>query len=449
MRTNLRQIALGLLIVAFTLAGCSVDDPTAPTTVTNQMPVPFAALGNSLTAGFINGGLIEGGQAASFPRLISSQAGWGEVTQPTVSSPGVGSSGSALYVDATGAITSDEVANPLALLANATNPNPYANMGVPGATTWDVLNATSAATSQSGANPFFDMILRNSALPPGGTTQFDQVKALLPSALTLWIGANDILGGATGGNPVVGVNVTPSANWEVLFDMVLDSVATIGADMVAVGTIPSITSAPYFTTVPLETDVPGVGLTPWHTEEDNVEYILLPMGALLDATFLPAAFGGTDSIPSTMTLTTAEADAVGATIDAYNTHIESEASDRGWALADVAAALEDIGAGTVELNLFYSWSAAGQNTTSAFSLDGIHPSEKGYAEVANVFIEAFNETYGTEISTVDITSISNTVGFENSPGFVPPHGKMSNGPVFTDSGRQSLAALPELFGSAR
>ncbi len=454
MRSHVLFPALGLLIVALALAGCSADDPAATAIQANQNPLTYVALGNSLTAGFINGGLIQGGQDGSYPRLISAQAMWSDVTQPTVLWPGIGSTPgrSALYVDNEGAITSKAVTpeDAALLLANATHPVPYSNMGVPGATTADLLVATNYLTSQSGTNPFFDMILRNHALRPGGNTQFDQAKALNPKAVTLWIGANDVLGGATGGNPVFGTNVTPAEFWEGLCDDVLDSVATIGADYVAVATIPSITSAAYFTTVSLEYEIEGVGSIPWQTDEDDVTHILLTYGTLLDDTYLPAPYGtGTASIPSTGTLTSAEAAAVEATIDAYNDHIESEAAARGWALADVAQALDDIGAGTAELNLFFGWGPTGQNKTSAFSLDGIHPSEKGYAKVANVFIEAFNGNYDLEIPTVDLASIHNTTGFDESPGYVPPHGKLSAGPLFSESGLRAMEGLPAMLGSGQ
>lgn len=447
--------ALGLLVVALALAGCSADDPAATAIDTNQNPVTFAALGNSLTAGFINGGLIQGGQDGSFSRLLASQAGWGFVAQPTVLWPGIGSTSgrSALYVDLTGAITSYEVLNPFPLLANATHPVPYNNMGVPGATTADVLTAIDAGTSQSGRNSFFDLILRNSRLRPGDTNQFDQVRALHPKAMTLWIGCNDILGGAAGGNPVVASdgNITPFEDWEILFDAVLDSVETIGADIVAVATIPGITSAAYFTTVPLGFPVSEFETIPWLTDEEDVAYILLPIGSSLDNSYLPAPYGlGAASIPGTMTLTTAEADVVGSTIDAYNDHIEEEAALRGWALVDIAAVLEELSTDTADVNRLFGWSASGQNVNSAFSLDGIHPSEKGYGVIANAFIAAINATYETDIPALDPGSITNATGFEAiESGFVPPHGKLGAGPIFSESGRKTLSGLPTLLGNGR
>jgi hypothetical protein len=41
-------------------------------------------------------------------------------------------------------------------------------------------------------------------------------------------------------------------------------------------------------------------------------------------------------------------------------------------------------------------------TGGAFSLDGVHPSPRGYALIANKFIEAINMTYGSNLKGVDL-----------------------------------------------
>ncbi len=41
-------------------------------------------------------------------------------------------------------------------------------------------------------------------------------------------------------------------------------------------------------------------------------------------------------------------------------------------------------------------------TGGLFSLDGVHPTQKGYAVVANLFIDAINAHYGSSIPKVDI-----------------------------------------------
>jgi hypothetical protein len=41
-------------------------------------------------------------------------------------------------------------------------------------------------------------------------------------------------------------------------------------------------------------------------------------------------------------------------------------------------------------------------TGGAFSLDGVHPSARGYALIANKFLEAINAKYGSTFKPVDL-----------------------------------------------
>jgi lysophospholipase L1-like esterase len=41
-------------------------------------------------------------------------------------------------------------------------------------------------------------------------------------------------------------------------------------------------------------------------------------------------------------------------------------------------------------------------TGGAFSLDGVHPSPRGYALIANEFIKAINAKYGSNLKGVDL-----------------------------------------------
>ncbi|NNE09675.1 MAG: hypothetical protein HKN20_14030, partial [Gemmatimonadetes bacterium] len=271
---------LAALLFAWVLAGCSANAPDAPViSETNlDIPVTLGALGNSLTAGLINGGLIESGQVASFPNVVAQNMGIMDFAQPIVGAPGFGPLGTPLFVNGDGAITSaplDPSVVP-SLLRNAFHPVPYDNMGVPGALTTDILNAIDATTSAGLGNPFFNLVLRNAdprapgvGLPPGGLTQLDQMLALRPTFLLLWIGANDILAGATAGNPEIGVNVTPLASFEADFVAISDAIAGAGLSRVVVANMPSVLAAPRFTTIPLTAEVaPGVHVR-WVMDEDT------------------------------------------------------------------------------------------------------------------------------------------------------------------------------------
>ena len=209
MQTRSVFILLGLLSfgAATLFLGCTADTPSAPniplTPAQQAQSFRVVAIGNSLTAGYINSGLLYDGQIAGFPNLLTQSvfpvpatlppqipptAPGSYLAMPLVagspSARGFGAPNSqgipqsSMYVAASGAIVTDDVLDPTALLLNAEWPLPYDNLGVPGALTADVVSAIDAGSSVSGANAFFDLILRNSVLPPFDTTQIDQLTSL-------------------------------------------------------------------------------------------------------------------------------------------------------------------------------------------------------------------------------------------------------------------------------
>ncbi len=511
MRTQHILIALAalLLLAAGSLSGCSVDQPNAPdiplTSSDLRAARPVVSIGNSLTAGFQNGGLAITGQLAGFPQVLTALVGGPPISaqlpvymqlplvftgDPTQQQTGIGSElgMSSLYVDGvSGEITRDSLSvDPATLLYNASYPLPYDNLGVPGATTMDAYSALDAASSQAGDNAFFDLILRNSALPPFDTSQLDQLEAhftretivgqdpntgapinavSIPRIITVWIGDNDILGGVLTGNPVVGVNVTPSSVWEGMYASILDRVASFAPNaQIALANLQS--TLPYVTTVPLGSDVPNVGFVPWTTDESDVIYVLLPAASELDPPLGPdylAPAGGTESIPGEYTITQSEWDAVQGQIAAYNAIIAQQAQARGWALVDVNARMLALPRDPQDpqtyatLNGVFPWldltgdGKPEQNVNSAFSLDGIHPSEKGYSAIAEWFAMALNDTYGTSYLESNPNDVQNVAGFEQvlaggKNGWLSA--KASWGISFTASGAAGLDATARLMGKA-
>ncbi|HQT92691.1 MAG TPA: hypothetical protein PL001_11770, partial [Candidatus Kryptobacter bacterium] len=82
----------------------------------------------------------------------------------------------------------------------ATLARPYNNLGIPGAVLYDMIDTTNFnAKSAARQNPFFSLILRSAAF---GNSPVAQALALHPTFVTVWIGANDVLGYATSGGTV-------------------------------------------------------------------------------------------------------------------------------------------------------------------------------------------------------------------------------------------------------
>jgi lysophospholipase L1-like esterase len=86
--------------------------------------------------------------------------------------------------------------------------------------------------------------------------------------------------------------------------------------------------------------------------------------------------------------------------DAYNATIKSIATAKGLAFVDANAVVSKMSTGGIVANSFTMTST--YVTGNSFSLDGVHPSPRGYALIANKFIEAINATYGSNLKGVNL-----------------------------------------------
>ncbi|HKV11252.1 MAG TPA: SGNH/GDSL hydrolase family protein, partial [Thermoanaerobaculia bacterium] len=191
----------------------------------------YVAFGDSLTAGFSSGGLVETFQRRSYPALIWRQAtnGAAGFEQPLVSQPGLtGTPGFGLLrlVSLVPSVVIQPTPGNAAPL-NATLQRAYDNMAVPGA---DVVDLVS--TTQGG---FHNLVLRGT-----GFTQLQQGLSRQPTFVTLWIGNNDALGAATSGI-VNDQTLTPLPVFEQAYRTAAAAIAQVGARM-AVANIPDVTS---------------------------------------------------------------------------------------------------------------------------------------------------------------------------------------------------------------
>lgn len=458
-----------LLLVGALLAfvGCSLDAPDDPSALVNPPGVEdagarYVAVGNSLTAGFMDGGLMMAGQTTSFPKLIAGQLGLGstQFTQPWIASPGIGGLSGA---DVTGVLYFDGASiavlgtTPLAsvqsqLLLAVTQPTQYHNLGVPGATLHDGMNAYSAATSAGALvgspNPFFDFINRasffgNQAVASGypgpsglvpvtyqSASQFAQAVAKGGALTTLWMGYNDVLGPARSGEPPAGFGNpgTPGAaafqaDYTAMLSMLSGGLARRNYGLkptVIVANLPAVTSAPYFipktTFDAYVTSTPVGGPWPGGFEETGVQYVLFTALTWI-ATNSPAT-----PIPDEYTLDAGETNDVTTATAVFNTII-----------GQVAAAINAAGVanvGVVDAYALFTGLTAPEKThflfiygqlrgggasvqdaidqaaaATLFSLDGIHPNSHGYGVVANAFIDKINEVDGTSLAHVDPASL--------------------------------------------
>lgn len=87
--------------------------------------------------------------------------------------------------------------------------------------------------------------------------------------------------------------------------------------------------------------------------------------------------------------------------DAYNVTIKTLAEANGLAFVDANKLLSQVSTTGVSSNGYTVKST--YVTGGGFSLDGVHPCPRGYALIANAFMAAINEKYGSNLKPVDIS----------------------------------------------
>ena len=332
-------------------------------------------------------------------------------------------------------------------LSNVSNDGPYHNLGIPGAKITDINNT-------SYGNAYY------SRMAISGESMVQAAVKTNPTFFMLWIGNNDVLGYATSGGAG---SVTASGDFNSALTQTLDALTANNAKGV-IANIPDITSIPFFTTVKwnaLElTAEQATALNGAYTTYNNaVEGNRAVIGdaeadrrkinfsagtnafVVLDGSLQDLEDGSGNIIPDfklrqmtnreLLTLTTPSDDIkcmgfgsfnqstskynpitenylidenelsiINSAISSYNTTIQNEATVRGLALVDAYALLKELS--TTGININGISFTSDFITGGAFSLDGVHPSTRGYAIIANDFIKAINSTFGANVPQVDV-----------------------------------------------
>ena len=228
----------------------------------------YVAIGNSLTAGYMDGTMYKSGQANSFPNLLAqqfAQVGGGVFTQPSYEED-TNDSGGILGVPGfltrrviNFATSAPENLNKPITITLTPQAKAYNNMGVPGAKSFHLLAAgygNPAGLALGLANPYYVRHATSST-----STVLGDAMTKNPTFFTNWIGANDVLSYATTGgigtnqtgnmNPATygGNDITDPTVFGGVYTQLINTLTANGAKGV-VATVPSVTSIPFFTTVP-------------------------------------------------------------------------------------------------------------------------------------------------------------------------------------------------------
>ena len=351
----------------------------------------LVVVGDSLSAGFQNGSLIETAQVNGYAALVAAQAGV-SLPLPLIASPGfpnvltlVSPGPPPVIAPAPGASTGR--VNPLQ--------QPF-NLAVPGHKVQDALTTRPNLP----VNSLTDLVLgfpSTFVLGQPPRSQVEQAELLAPTTVIVWLGNNDALGAALAGNTAA---LTPTASFAASFTEVLNRLSATGATLV-VANLPDVTVVPALTPaeevaervgLPLSVIGPVLGIGPG-------DYV-----TQFGLTLIPGILANplTGPLPNGGVLTAAEAAAVSARVDEFNAIIAEQAAAHDAVLVDIHSLTETFRE--------RGYVVGGQRLTTdflggIFSLDGVHPTNTGYAVIANEFIKALNSQAAAGIPPVNVRKV--------------------------------------------
>jgi len=403
----------------------------------------YVALGDSLVLGEEGGCVVERHQQHDFAAIVAHQMGITDFQQALrgeVPPPADGHSFTGLpclgVVFSGGKVTLGVVSQEGADL-NATLARPFDALGVNGFfNTEDMLNLkVSHPETGDGKQIAAARVLRNfPGSPLEGTSALDQANILNPDVVTLWTGINDVLLAAISGAVIPGVTLTPKEVFDPAYEAVMTGISASGRTVV-VGNIPDILSIPFFTFIPPYIINPATGqpipdgsggfLTYIGERHDGTSGPIPPdtlvtlnaalSGLLAQGIGIPVALGGTGlPLPDgkfipTSTLSPGvllyrdEVDQLEEWTAHFNATIASSAAAHGATVVDVHTLFQQAKAngytfGGVHVSTDFP-------TGGLFSADGVHPSNIGYAIIADVWIQAINAAAGSSVPRPDVYSV--------------------------------------------
>ena len=431
----MKNFKIYLLAGLLFLAACKPEIHTPAPSKGNADFSRYIAVGNSLTAGYSNGGLYLEGQQNSYPSIMAKEmqsVGGGAFNQPLFSQSQANGSGYLKltgFDPATGSPITAPVTTDLAIrgqiaipgFGNVTLYTKYSgdieNYGVPGIKLYNITYAP-----YGNLNGYFERLLPGDS-PTNTTDYLDFVTAKPFTFFSDWLGNNDALGYATSGG--AGDVLTDKTQFAQLYELSIDVLTKNGAKGV-VATIPDVTAIPYFNTVTVGAILAGVqkanpvvqalyinALVSGNTYAPRAatanDLIILPfptsmIGTPVNTPAGPLPYGLTPYTPidNQYVLDANEVALTRSYVQSYNATIKSIAAAKGLALFDAYSFLNNIKANGLVVD--------GVNLSSAyisgglFSLDGVHLTPRGYAIIANGFISAINSTYKSNIPLANVAN---------------------------------------------
>jgi hypothetical protein len=428
-----------LALVGLGLAGCQVDID-APTASPGTLDFTnYVAVGNSLTSGYTDGGLFNDGQATSYPALLAQQfaaTGKGPTSfvQPAFSAAKKDGSGyiklqvvngapAPVIPSAANSFLGEQVAYTGGTLPGGGQLEAYSgpqpdNLGVPGISVLSSVSALTGGLAPYGLiNQFYERLLTAAEKPSKDYVTYIGQKT--PTFFTCWMGNNDVLTYASSGGVVAATNpfggLTDTTRFGIGYRAILTTITKNGTVKGAVANIPNVTSLPYFNTVTVAAVLaaykaaglpitaiyiqPGNGTTAATARAATATDLLTLTAQAYIAGHPGVGTSPANALPSDYVLDPAEVANVTARTTQLNAIIAKTAQRFKVPVVDANTFLSSVATSGIITN-------GVNNTTtfvsgSFFGLDGVHPTPRGYAIIANEWIRVINAYYGSTVPTVN------------------------------------------------
>jgi lysophospholipase L1-like esterase len=355
-------------------------------------------LGDSLTAGYQSGSLLDSAEVHGWAPLVATQAKF-PIVQALIAPPG-----------APGVLQLESLGPPPVITATAgtttgrDNPaTQVTDLAVPGAELNDVANTVPLVSPTTGEQQITQLVLGFPGLGLGEAySQATFAINAKPTTIFLWIGNNDALVADETGMPS---SMTSVADFTTQYTALITELSTKTNAHLIIGNIPDVTIVPYLQ--PAATLLAEYSAATGLPAAELSVLFGITAGDLVNPEGLgeiSAILGGTQKTPisDAGVLTAAEVTAVQAQVVAFNQVIAAQGKAVGATMVDINAIIGQAATG-LTIN---GYTANNAFLNGFFSLDGIHPTNTGYAVVANGFIDAMNAAFKTSVPDVNLSAVA-------------------------------------------
>lgn len=357
-------------------------------------------IGDSLSAGFQNGSLLDSQQPHGWASLVATQASF-SLTLPLIAPPGAPA---VLQLVSVGPPPVIEQAS--GITTGRDNPSDQpTDLAVPGHLLNDLINTAPTAVPTTDEDLITDLVL---GFPVGNNkSQMNEAIQLNPTALFVWIGNNDALVADESGTPT---SMTPVATFTTQFQQLIATLHAQTKASLIVANIPDVTAVPYLT--PAATIISQVATETGLSQTQAAATLGIQDGDLVNATgqsqvqsAVTAIMAGQTPTPLTDAgfLDASEIAAIQSTVTQYNTVIAQQVTSAGGVVVDIHTFLENLTQNGITIN---NYQATTTFLGGLFGLDGIHPTNTGYALIANEFIDTMNSSLKTTFADVNVSTIA-------------------------------------------